>query len=379
MDPYLAYARGQLFETKALIGELVACESPSDSPSAVNRFADLVASRTTDCATARTIPGGKFGRHLRLKFKLPGRRKQGQIMALGHMDTVWPLGTLATMPFREAKGRLWGPGVFDMKCGIAFFIVAMRALRDLDIPVAHDVVLQLNSDEEVGSPSSRPHTEAEARRSLAVLVMEPALGLDGRLKTARKGVGDFRISIRGKAAHSGVDFAAGASAVVEVARQIERIAGFTDLAKGITVNPGVVNGGTRPNVVADSATLECDLRVWRARDGARIERMMRSLKPFDKRCSITVEGGINRPPLERTAGVVKLARLARKLAGEMGVKLQEAETGGGSDGNFTAALGIPTLDGLGGVGEGIHAPNESILVERIADRVALAAKLVSGI
>jgi glutamate carboxypeptidase len=379
MDPYLAYARGQLSETKAFIGELVACESPSDDPAAVGRFVDLVAARTADCAVARKLSGGKYGPHLRLKFKLPGRRKQGQIMGLGHSDTVWPVGTLASMPFREAKGRLWGPGVFDMKCGIAFFVFAMRALRDLDIPVAHEVVLQLNSDEEVGSPSSRPHTEAEARRSLAVLVMEPALGLDGRLKTARKGVGELRITVRGKAAHSGVDFSSGASAVVELARQIERIAGFTDIEKGITVNPGVVQGGTRANVVAELASMECDLRVWRARDGARIEKLFHGLKPFDKRCAITVEGGISRPPLERTRGVVKLARMAQKLARELGVELEEASTGGGSDGNFTAALGIPTLDGLGGVGEALHAPNESILVDRIADRVALAARLVAAL
>ncbi|MCE5306445.1 MAG: M20 family metallopeptidase [Acidobacteriales bacterium] len=379
MDPYLSYAREHLSDIKSLIGELVACESPTGDPAAVKRFVDLVASRASDCAVARTIRCGEFGPILRLKFKLPGRRKQGQIMALGHADTVWPVGTLATMPFKEADGRLWGPGVFDMKCGIAFFLLAMRALRDLDTPVARNVVLQLNSDEEVGSPSSRPHTEAEARRSLAVLVMEPALGLDGRLKTARKGAGEFRVAVRGKAAHSGVDFAAGASAVVELARQIERIAAFTNLDKGITVNPGVVQGGTRSNVVAESASVECDVRVWRAGDGARIERLFRKLKPFDKRCTIAVEGGVTRPPLERTPAVAKLVRLAQKLAREIGVELEEASTGGGSDGNFTAALGIPTLDGLGGVGEALHAPNESILVDRIADRVALTAKLVAAL
>jgi glutamate carboxypeptidase len=379
MDPYLSYAREHLSDVKALIGEFVACESPTDDPAAVKRFVDLVASRASDCAVPRTIRCGKFGPILRLKFKLPGRRKQGQIMALGHADTVWPVGTLATMPFKEADGRLWGPGVFDMKCGIAFFLFAMRALRDLDIPVAHNVVLQLNSDEEVGSPSSRPHTEAEALRSLAVLVMEPALGLDGRLKTARKGAGEFHVAVHGRAAHSGVDFAAGASAVVELARQIERIAAFTDLDKGVTVNPGVIQGGTRSNVVAESASAECDVRVWRAGDGARVERLFRALKPFDKRCTIAVEGGVTRPPLERTPGVARLVRLAQKLARELGVELKETSTGGGSDGNFTAAAGIPTLDGLGGVGEALHAPKESILVDRIADRVALTAKLVAAL
>jgi len=330
-------------------------------------------------ARVKTHSGGKFGKHLTCEMQLPGRKKSGQILALGHLDTVWPLGTLRTMPFREAGGRLWGPGVLDMKSGIAFFVFAARALRELDIPVASKVLLQLNSDEEVGSESSRELTEKNAGRSKAVLVLEPGTGLEGKLKTARKGVGDFTLVVRGKAAHAGVDFAAGASAVLELARQINRVAGFTILSRGITVNPGVISGGTRSNVVAAEARAHVDIRVLKLKDAPGLEKKFRSLRPLDPRCSIEVTGGLNRPPMERSAGIVKLFRMAQKLAHELGVEVEESLTGGGSDGNFTAALGIPTLDGLGGVGEGAHAANESILVDRIADRTAMIAKLLAAL
>lgn len=379
MDPFLAYARKRKPEIVTLIRELVECESPSDDPASVNRFIDLVASRMSDVARPRTLAGGKFGRHLRCEFHLPGRKKSGQILALGHADTVWPLGTLKSMPFREAKGRLWGPGTLDMKAGLAFFLFAMRALRDLDVPVARKVLLQVNSDEEVGSESSRPYTEQAARESVAVLVLEPGTGLEGKLKTARKGVGWYDVVVRGRAAHSGLDFSSGASAVVELSRQIVRIAGFTRLDRGITVNPGVISGGTRSNVIAAEARTQVDIRAPRMKDGQWLERQFRSLKPFDKRCSLDVSGGLNRPPMERSAGVRNLFRLARALAAEIGVSAEESTSGGGSDGNFTAALGIPTLDGLGAVGEGAHAVNESILINRIADRTALLAKLVAAI
>jgi glutamate carboxypeptidase len=266
-----------------------------------------------------------------------------------------------------------------MKAGLVFFLFAMRALRDLDIPVARNVTLQINADEEVGSPSSRPLTEEAARRSAAVLVLEPGTGLEGKLKTARKGVGDYTVTVRGRAAHAGVDFEAGANAIVEMARQIERIAGFTRLHRGITVSPGVIRGGTRSNVVAAECCAEVDVRIPRRRDGAYVESRFRSLKPFDKRCRIEVRGGFNRPPMERSAAVRRLFRIARSLAGEMGVELGESLSGGGSDGSFTSAVGAPTLDGLGAVGEGAHASNESILIGRIADRTALLAKLVARV
>lgn len=376
-DPILAHVRSRQSDIVAFIRELVECESPTDSPAAVNRAMDLIAGAAAPFARCKTVPGGKFGKHLLCEMQLPGRRKSGQVLALGHADTVWPMGTLRTMPFREADGRLWGPGVLDMKAGIAFFLFAVQTLRDLEIPVSHKVLLQVNSDEEVGSESSRSLTEKNAARSHAVLVLEPGTGLAGKLKTARKGVGDFTVAVRGKASHAGVDFESGASAIVELARQIERIAGLVDLKRGITVNPGVISGGTRSNVIAAEAFAEVDIRIRRLKDAPGLERKFRALRPIDKRCTIEITGGLNRPPMERTAGIVRLFRIAQQLGRELGVELEESLTGGGSDGNFTAALGVPTLDGLGAVGEGAHAAHESILVDRIADRTALLAKLLA--
>jgi glutamate carboxypeptidase len=377
-DPILAHVRLRQSAIVALIRQLVECESPTDSQAAVNNAMELIASAAAPFARCKMAPGGKFGKHLLCEMQLPGRKKSGQVLALGHADTVWPMGTLRTMPFRQADGRLWGPGVLDMKAGIAFFLFAVQTLRDLEIPVPHKVLLQVNSDEEVGSESSRALTEKNAARSHAVLVLEPGSGLAGKLKTARKGVGDFTVTVRGKASHAGVDFESGASAIVELARQIERVAGFVDLKRGITVNPGVISGGTRSNVIAAEASAEIDIRILRLKDAAGLERKFRALRPIDKRCSIEVTGGLNRPPMERTAGIVRLFRIAKELGRELGVELEESLTGGGSDGNFTAALGVPTLDGLGAVGEGAHAANESILVDRIADRTALLAKLLAA-
>lgn len=379
VDPILSYARSQQAAIISLIRQMVECESPSDSAEAVNRFVELVADSASGLARTKTVAGGGFGKHLVCEMQLPGRRKNGSILALGHSDTVWPIGTLRGMPFREASGRLWGPGVLDMKSGIAFFLFAARALRELEIPVGSRVLLQLNSDEEVGSASSRPLTEKNAAASQAVLVLEPGTGMEGKLKTARKGVGSYTVTARGRASHAGVDFQAGASAVLELARQINHIASFTQLERGVTVNPGVMAGGTWSNVVAAEAHAEIDIRVLKRKDAPALDKKFRSLKPFDRRCSIEVAGGLNRPPMERSEGIVKLFRLAQRLAKELGVSVEESLTGGGSDGNFTAALGIPTLDGLGGVGEGAHAVNESILVDRIADRTALLAKLIAAL
>jgi glutamate carboxypeptidase len=378
MHPLLAFARSKRSEIIAMIREFVECESPSDHAPSVNRFVDLLAARV-EANQVRTFAGGRFGRHLRAEFVLPGPRKprEGRILALAHSDTVWPLGTIQQMPFREKNARLWGPGVLDMKSGIVLFLYAVRALRELDIPVARRVVLQVNSDEEVGSDSSRPLTEEAARHSAAVLVLEPGTGLSGKIKTARKGVGSYKVTVYGRASHAGVDFENGASAVVELARQIERIAGFTNLKRGLTVNPGVIAGGTRSNVIAAEAWADVDMRIARLKDAPALDKKFHSLRPFDRRCSIQVEGGMNRPPMERTPAIRKLFEIARGCASELGVNLEESSTGGGSDGNFTAAMGIPTLDGLGGVGEGAHAVNESILVNRIADRTALLAMLLS--
>lgn len=376
MTDFLRYATQKQAEIVALIERLVACESPCDAPEAVDRFTVLLAQEAQETAAAEFFPGGAFGRHLRLEFASSHSSTEGQILILGHADTVWPLGTLQTMPFRQAHGRLWGPGVLDMKAGLAFCLFAARALRDLGIHVNRRIVLLVVSDEEVGSPNSRALTETEARRSDYVLVLEPGTGLNGKLKTARKGVGHYTLTVEGRAAHAGVDFENGVSAIVEAARQVVAISGFTDLARGTTVNPGIIQGGTRSNVVAAGARVEADVRVTRLADAEDLNRRFRALQPIDSRCTIHVEGGLNRPPMERTPQIGKLFETARGIAAELGIDLEESATGGGSDGNFTAALGVPTLDGLGAVGEGAHAANESVLVSRIADRVALLAGLL---
>jgi len=372
MHPLLSWARAQQSEAIDTIREFVECESPSGDTAALGRFADLFADTVSGAAKCR-----KSGQNLLCAFELPGRKKRGQILTLGHSDTVWPLGTLRSMPFRQAKGRLWGPGVLDMKAGLAFLMFAARALRELDIPVSRGLLLQITCDEETGSSGSRSLTEANAKRSEAVLVLEPGTGLCGKLKTERKGVGDYRVTVRGVAAHAGVDFENGASAIVELSRQIDRISRFTDLRRGITVNPGVISGGTRSNVIAENADAHVDIRIRRLRDAAGLDKKFHALRPFDKRCSVQVSGGLNRPPMEKSAGGRRLYRLAQTAAGELGIPLEESATGGGSDGNFTAALGVPTLDGLGAVGEGAHAKHESILVARIADRIALLARLIT--
>ncbi len=379
MHPFLRYATDKKAEIITSIQQMVECESPSDSPADVDRFVELFVEQTKDIASAQTIQSDGYGKHLRLEFEMGSRKKAGQILGMGHSDTVWPLGTLKGMPFRHADGRLWGPGVLDMKSGVAFFVYAVRALRELDVPVKRNVVLLVVSDEEVGSKSSRPITEAEAKQSDCVLVLEPGEDLTGTLKTARKGVGNYRIFIKGKATHAGIDFSGGASAILEAARQVEKIAEFTNLKRGVTVNPGIISGGTRTNVIAAEARIDVDIRVPRVEDAEALDKKFRALRPVDKRCSVRVEGGLNRPPMVRTKPVGNLFRKAKKIAGELDLQLEESSTGGGSDGNFTAALGVPTLDGLGGVGEGAHAVNESILVDRIPDRTALLAALIAGL
>ncbi len=379
MDEILAKAHALWPEARGLLRRLVECESPTEDAAAVTRFMELLAEETRDCAQARLVRMPNAGKCLLLSFRLPGKRSKRRpgILAVGHGDTVWPTGTLREMPWREAGGRIFGPGVLDMKSGLAFFVTAMRALRELDMPVERAVELWVVSDEETGSLESRAYTEKLARASAAALVLEPGTGLEGKLKTARKGVGSYRVRVTGRKAHAGVDFTAGANAIVELARQIERIAEFTDLERGLTVNPGVVRGGTRSNVVPDEAEVVVDVRVAKMRDASRIDRKFRALRAVDRRCSVEVEGGLNRPPMERTRAVAELFRLAQKIARErLGGGLEESSTGGGSDGNYTAALGVPTLDGLGGVGEGAHAPHECIAEAAGPARIALLAHLV---
>ena len=259
-----------------------------------------------------------------------------------------------------------------MKAGVVMALTAASVLKDANL--LRPTTLLINSEEEIGSPISRPITERLAKESQAVFVLEPAQGL--ALKTARKGVGNYNVHVTGIGAHSGVDFESGHSAVLELARQIEKIAAFTDLKRGLTVNPGVLSGGTRSNVIAAEAHAEIDVRIARASDEKRVDRLFRSLRPIDKACALTITGGINRPPMERKAGTIALFKQAKKLASQLGFELDEASTGGGSDGNFTAALGVPTLDGLGTPGAGAHAEHEHVLIDALPQRAALLGALL---
>ncbi len=354
---------------------LVEQESPSFNKPAVDSLAQsLAAALERMGARVRLHRARQFGNHLQADFAAATREKP--VLLLGHMDTVWDIGTLKAMPVREKNGRLFGPGVYDMKAGIGQMIFAVDALRRLPRGLSRPVTLLLVSDEEVKSATSRAILERLAKRSAAVFVLEPSAGARGALKTGRKGVGEYKVKVTGRSAHAGLDPQEGHSAIVELARQIERIAGFNRAGRGITVNPGVVRGGTRTNVVAAEAEVEVDARIARLADVPYLDRKFRSLRPFDKVCRIEISGGINRPPLERTPAVAGLFRKAQALARELGFEVDEACVGGASDGNFTAALGIPTLDGLGAVGEGAHATNESILISELPRRAALLARLI---
>jgi len=355
--------------------ELVEVESPSHDKAAVDRAATLVAGWAEALGgTVKRHKQKRLGDVLELRFG-PARSRRGRVLLLGHLDTVWPLGTLAKMPWREADGKLFGPGVLDMKSGVLMAMEAIAAVHALG--AERPVTLLLVSEEEIGSPISRPIIEKIAPTCSAVLVMEPAQEL--AYKTARKGVGQYNLHVTGVASHAGVDFQSGHSAVLEMARLLQTVAGFTDLSKGLTVNPGVVRGGTQSNVVAAECFASVDVRIAKASDAARVERMFRSLKVTDKACTLTITGGINRPPMERKPGTVKLFKQARGFAKEMGLVLDEASTGGGSDGNFTAALGVPTLDGMGSVGAGAHAAHEHIVLSHVIERTALLAAMIANV
>ncbi|MGC2399561.1 MAG: M20 family metallopeptidase [Acidobacteriaceae bacterium] len=361
-----------------MLGHLVRLESPTENRVAVNRCVTLVEgwiralggrSRRHRRESAGDLLAGHFG---------PVRSKEKPLLLLGHLDTVWPLGTLKQMPFRLKGGRAWGPGVLDMKAGVVMALTALRVLLEAN-QLNRPVMLLLNSDEETGSRHSRALTESLAKKCAAVFVLEPAQGIPGAYKTARKGVAQYRLEVHGIPAHSGVDFGAGHSAVLELGSQIRHASAFTDLGRGITVNAGIIGGGTRSNVVPAYAWAEFDVRIARAADAQRLDRRFRSLHAIDRKCRLEVSGGLNRPPMERTPGTVALFERAATMARGLGFLLKEAATGGGSDGNFTSALGIATLDGMGAVGEGAHADHESILLDALVPRTALLAAMIGGL
>jgi glutamate carboxypeptidase len=382
-DPAAVKQAVDRLETKLLqrLRALVEIESPSDDKSAVDRCVEAAASIGEELGgRVRRHRQRKLGDVLELRFAPARRIRRGgdarPLMLLGHLDTVWPMGTLATMPYREADGRVWGPGTLDMKAGVTMGLTALDALRETG-GLRRPLIFLLSSDEEVGSMVSRPIIEKVAPECAAVFVLEPAQAPAGAYKTARKGVGGYSLRVRGVAAHAGVDFERGASAIAELAYQLEKVRDFTELDRGLTVNAGVIRGGTRTNVVAAEAEAEIDVRIARAQDAARIEKKFRALRARDRRCVLEVAGGMNRPPMERTPGTVALYQRAATLAQELGFRLAEAATGGGSDGNFTSALGVPTLDGMGAVGEGAHASHESVQRIELLPRTTLLAGMIA--
>ena len=376
----LATLRGRRQEILRVLARFVRTESPTDSKAAVDRFGRIVAAEWRKLGARVDVVHQRLqGDHLRVAWPAQTSRKASQgrpILVLGHLDTVYGLGTLHDMPYRVARARAFGPGVFDMKGGLVIALFAIDALARANWRPASQIVFLWTSDEETGSATSRALIEREARRSAAVLVLEPASGLDGRLKTQRKAVGTAELTVTGLAAHAGINPEQGVNAVHELALQIARIARLNDSKRGTTVSPTVIEGGTRDNVIPASARAIFDLRARRAIDMRALERRLRALQPILPGAKVAMRAGFSRPPLERSASGALFTR-ARELANGIGLSLEEASTGGGSDGSFTAALGVPTLDGLGAVGEGAHSANENILVDALLERAALLASLLA--
>ena len=359
---------------------LVERETTSREEARLNEIATFVAGlfQALD-ATVELFPQTGYGTHLRVRCGFGDSPAEKQVLVIGHLDTVWPVGTLQRIPFRFTEdGKLHGPGVFDMKAGIACLIEAVRTIKAQGLETRRPLTILLTCDEEIGSRTSRALVEAEAVKSAAALVLEPPLP-GGVVKTGRKGIGVFSLRAVGRAAHAGLDPSKGINAVVELAHQTLQLAALNDYERGTTVNVGVFNGGTTTNVVPAEATAKIDVRFWTQADGEYLENVIQHLKPVLPEAQLEIGGGINRPPMPRSPENVALFEHARGLAGELGFELKDGVVGGGSDGNFTAALGVPTLDGLGVDGAGAHADHEHIIVNDIPRRTALLTRLLQTV
>ncbi|MGC8639877.1 MAG: M20 family metallopeptidase [Isosphaeraceae bacterium] len=360
-----------------IVAETVALaehESPSRDTSALRGLAEMLSRRLSQLSgTVESHEDASGGPHILARF--PGQSELRPALVLGHFDTVWPIGTLERMPVAQDEGCLRGPGVYDMKASLAIFHAVLEAFQAFGLQPPRPIVALYTSDEEIGSPGSRPIIEGLARLAEHVLVLEPPLA-DGSLKTARKGVGRFTIEVEGKAAHAGVAPERGRSAVVELAHQILRAHALNDPAVGTTVNIGLIEGGTTANVVPARALAEVDVRATTLAAAQAVEQSLRALQPVTRDTRIKVSGSFNRPPMERTAASAALFDKARAIGAGLDLNLTEGSTGGGSDGNFTAALGVPTLDGLGSLGGGAHADDEHVVIASLPDRAALLAALL---
>jgi len=372
----LKYLRPRLPAMLETLKDFVCSESPSTEKAAADICASLIAAAWKRRGVrVEALEQKHRGAHLRITHAPESAAQRRQLLVLGHYDTVYASGTLQKMPFRAAGGKVFGPGVFDMKAGIVHALFALEALQRLAAPPAKKIVFLWTSDEEIGSESSRKLLEAEARRSDAVLVLEPALGRQGLLKTARKGVGEVEIIVHGRASHAGLAPEKGVNAIHELVLQLARVKQWNNFPRGISVNAGVIGGGTRSNVIPDRARAAIDLRALRIADMRAIEKRLRALKPISPGARLEIHGGFSRAPLERRHSAALYQRAAA-LAKEMGLRIGECTAGGGSDGNFTAALGIPTLDGLGAVGDGAHSPGEHIIAKTMPERAALLAAML---
>ncbi len=376
----LQYTTARQAEMLDTLKILVEYESPSTNKAYLDRLADCLAERFRAIGGEVTrLSNLKRGDHLQIDFGAEGRADlPDPILILCHFDTVWPVRTLEMRPFRIEGEKAYGPGIYDMKGGIVIAEYALRALDALEVPRVRPVVLLLNADEEIGTGTSRAAIEAQARQSAYTLVLEPSLA-DGSLKTARKGVGSFTLEVEGRASHAGVEPEAGVSAIEELAHQILRLHRMTDLERGTTVNVGVVAGGSRSNVVAASAKAQIDTRAWTIADAEALEEQILGIEPVNPATTVRVRGGFGRPPMERTSGTVALFETAQQVGSRMGLTLTEGASGGGSDGNFTSALGVPTLDGLGVEGGGAHSVDEHIRVASLPERAALLAGLLAAL
>jgi glutamate carboxypeptidase len=363
----------------ATVRKFVLAESPSIEKSAADRCCKLIGAEWQKLGTHVVPIAQKHrGDHLRVTWWPQKSRAAGQLLILGHYDTVYSTGTIAKMPFRRSGAKAYGPGIFDMKAGIVQALFALGALQSAGLQLRKRLVFLWTSDEEIGSDSSRKLIETEARRSDAVFVLEPAFGPQGLLKTSRKGVGEAEIIIHGRASHAGLAPEEGVNAVHELAEQIARVRTWNDSRRGISVNADIVEGGTRVNVIADRARAVLDLRALRSSDMRVLERRLHALRPVLRGARLEIRGGFNRAPLERKVSAA-LFEKAKLLAAQMGLTIGECTAGGGSDGNLTGALGIPTLDGLGAVGEGAHSAHEHILIKTMPQRAALLAALLAHV
>jgi glutamate carboxypeptidase len=372
----LGWLRERTEEMAEMLARLARAESPSLEPNAQAEAFSLLAAELSDLGfEIERLAGRDSGDHL-LARRSGGRGEPRQLL-LGHLDTVWPRGTISEMPVRARDGLLFGPGVFDMKGGLVQMVFALRALAALGLQPSCQPVAFVNADEEIGSGDSRPHVELLGREAARAFVLEPSFGPAGKLKTARKGVGRFTLRVSGVASHSGLDPEAGTSAILEVSQQIQRLFALNDAERGITVNVGTIDGGLRPNIVAPEAVAEVEARVVTAADAEVVEREIRGLEPISEGISLEVEGGFGRPPLERTPRNRALWTLAHSLAAELGIEIDEALVGGASDGNLTS-LHTATLDGLGAVGDGAHAEHEHVVIDRMPERAGLLALLLAA-